>query len=141
MKKLILLVEDNEDILQLTQLVLKTRGYEVAVAKNGLEAVEKAMSELPDLILMDLFMPVMDGIQATARIRSNAKTKDIPIVALTASARPNDRERSLAAGCDDFIAKPYTYHELIGLIENRLTDYIKKQPAGEVTTSSAESRP
>jgi two-component system cell cycle response regulator DivK len=141
MKKLILLVEDNEDILQLTQLVLKTRGYEVAVAKNGLEAVEKAMSELPDLILMDLFMPVMDGIQATARIRSNAKTKDIPIVALTASARPNDRERSLAAGCDDFIAKPYTYHELIGLIENRLTDYIKKQPSGEVTTSSAESRP
>jgi two-component system cell cycle response regulator DivK len=140
MKKLILLVEDNEDILQLTKLVLKTRGYEVVTAKNGLDAVGKATSELPDLILMDLFMPVMDGIEATSRIRSNPKTKDIVIVALTASGRPSDQERSLAAGCDDFIAKPYTYQELLAFIENRLTHCTRRERSGEATIPPVEVR-
>jgi two-component system cell cycle response regulator DivK len=141
MKKLILLVEDNEDILQITRIVLKTRGYEVATAKNGLDAVERAASDLPDLILMDLFMPVMDGIEATSRLRSNPKTKNIPIVALTASGRPHDRERSMAAGCDDFIAKPYTYHDLIAYIEKLLAGRVTKQPSGEAIIPAMESRP
>lgn len=130
MKKLILLVEDNEDILELTRMVLTCRGYEVVVAKNGLEAVEKAASKLPNLILMDLFMPLMDGIEATSRIRANPKTTHIPIVALTASERPKDRERCLAAGCDDYIPKPYTFQGLTADIERFLQEYETKQSLG-----------
>jgi CheY-like chemotaxis protein len=131
MKKLILLAEDNEDIRQITQMVLKSHGYEVSLAKNGLEAVEKATLEVPNLILMDIFMPVMDGIEAMSRIRSNRETKDIPIIALTATGRPQDTERCLAAGCHDFIGKPYSYRELIAVINNVLTNGVRTPPSAE----------
>ena len=120
MKRLILLVEDHTDLLEVTQKALEFRGYEVAAAKNGLEAVEMATARLPDLILMDVLMPVMDGIEATFRIRADSRTKDIPIITTTASARAEDRERCLAAGCDDFVSKPYTYIELTAVIERIL---------------------
>lgn len=120
MKELILIVDDNPDLVELLQVPLKIFGYEVLVASNGLEAVEIAHLKLPDLIVMDMFMPVMDGIQATSLMRLNPKTKDIPILAATASAAPGDRERCLAAGCDDYISKPFSYRELAAAIEKLL---------------------
>ncbi|HET8563381.1 MAG TPA: response regulator [Candidatus Binatia bacterium] len=122
MKRLILLVEDNEELLQVSQRALEFHGYQVAVAKNGLEAVKLATSQLPDAILMDLYMPEMDGLEATCRIRSDSRTKDIPIVATTASARAGEQERCLAVGCNDYLQKPYTYPELTAAIRKALEE-------------------
>lgn len=120
MKKLILIVDDQPDLVELLQMTLEFFGFEVLVAKNGLEAVEITHLKLPDLIVMDIFMPVMDGIQATSLIRLNPKTKAIPILAATANAVTGDRERCLAAGCDDYILKPFSYQELAAAIEKLL---------------------
>jgi CheY-like chemotaxis protein len=120
MKKLILIVDDAPDLIEILQLTLEFFGYEVLVAKNGLEAVEIAHLKLPDLIVMDMFMPLMNGIQATSLIRLNPKTKDIPILAATANAAAGDRERCLAAGCDDYISKPFTHQKLIAVINGLL---------------------
>jgi len=112
MKKRILLVEDNLATVELMEEELRFLGYDVVVAKNGLEAVEIATSILPDLIIMDIAMPEMNGIQATSQIRINPKTKAIPILVATAKVMPGDREVFLAAGCDDYLAKPFTHREL-----------------------------
>ncbi|HET8562318.1 MAG TPA: response regulator [Candidatus Binatia bacterium] len=122
MKKLILLVEDNEELLEVAQRALEFHGYQVAVAKNGLEAVKLATLQLPDVILMDLYMPEMDGLEVTSRIRSDPVTKDIPIIATTASARPGEKERCLAVGCNEYLQKPYTYAELTVVIRKLLRD-------------------
>jgi len=86
-----------------------------------LEAVEKASAESPDLIVMDILMPKLNGFQATARIRQNPRTKDIPILAATALARPGDREKCLESGCDGYIAKPFT-HKQLGAAIDRLIE-------------------
>ena len=122
MKRRILLVEDEPATIDLMQQQLEFLGYEVTVAKNGLEAVERATSELPDLIVMDIRMPKMDGLQAASRIRKNPKTQTIPILAATAKALPGDREKCLVGGCDGYIAKPFTYKELGAAIRKLLKE-------------------
>lgn len=112
MKKRILLVEDNLATVELMEEELRFLGYDVVVAKNGLEAVEIATSVLPDLIVTDIAMPEMNGVQAASKIRINPKTKAIPILAATAKVMPGDREVCLAAGCDDYLPKPFTHREL-----------------------------
>lgn len=122
MKKRILLVEDNLATVDVMRQELEFLGYDVTVAKNGIEAVEMASSELPDLIVMDIRMPKMDGLQAASRIRKDPKTQAIPILAATAKALPGDRERCLAGGCDGYIAKPFTYKELGDAIKRLLKE-------------------
>lgn len=95
-------------------------GYECAVVKNGAEAVRKADDWLPDLIVMDISLPKMDGLQATMEIRKNPRTRKIPILAATARVMPGDRERCAEAGCDDYLPKPFGHKELGACIERLL---------------------
>ena len=121
MKSLILLVEDSETTRDLVQTQLTFLGYRVTTAKNGAEAVAKATAELPDLIVMDIQMPVMDGLLATSQIRKDPKIQLIPILAATAKTMSGDKEKCLAAGCNDYIAKPFTHRQLHATIQNLLT--------------------
>ena len=121
MKSLILLVEDNEATLNLLQTQLTVLGYRVTTAQNGVEAVAKATAELPDLIVMDIQMPVMDGLLAASQIRKEPKTQLIPILAATAKTMSGDKERCLAAGCNDYLAKPFTHRQLHSAIQKLLT--------------------
>ncbi|MGA2595235.1 MAG: response regulator [Bryobacteraceae bacterium] len=102
----ILLVEDNEMNSDMLQKRLRHRGFEVLLAADGRQGVDMARRERPDLVLMDLSLPEMDGWQATRILKSDAGTCGIPVVALTAHAMVGDRERALEAGCDDYAAKP-----------------------------------
>ena len=95
-------------------------GYEMAVARDGVEAVDLAGSARPDLIIMDIMLPKMDGFEATSQIRNNPKTRSIPILAATAKAMPGDRERCLQAGCDGYLAKPFSHLELGQAIDELL---------------------
>lgn len=108
----VLVVEDNRDNLMLINDLLAMLRYEVITAFNGVEGVEKAISELPDLILMDLSLPEMDGWTATKTIKANPVSAHIPIIALTAHAMVGDREKAIDAGCDDYISKPINIVEL-----------------------------
>jgi CheY-like chemotaxis protein len=108
----VLVVEDNRDNMMLIQDLLLVLRYDVITALNGVEGVEKATSELPDLILMDLSLPEMDGWTATKTIKANPITAHIPIIALTAHAMVGDREKAIDAGCDDYISKPINIVEL-----------------------------
>ncbi len=110
----ILIVEDNDMNLDMLSRRLKRKGYEIAVARDGQAGFEQAVAIRPDLILMDMSLPVMDGWEATRRIKAHEDTGGIPVVALTAHAMASDREKALAAGCDDFYTKPI---ELPGLLE------------------------
>ncbi len=122
MKRRILLVDDNPMTIEVMKQELEFLGYEVMVAQNGLEAVEMASSELPDLIVMDILMPKMDGFHAASQIRENPKTRAIPILAATAKAMSGDREKCLASGCNDYIAKPFTHIELGAAIKRLLKE-------------------
>ncbi len=117
MRKRALLVEDHPGTIEVMSQELEALGYDVKVAKNALQAIQILASELPDVIIMDILMPEMDGLEATARIRANPKTRGIPILAATALARPEDREKCLAAGCNGYIAKPFTHKQLGAAIE------------------------
>ena len=121
MKSLILVAEDNETTRDLVQTQLTLLGYRVTTAKNGVEAIAKAIAELPDLIVMDIQMPVMDGLDAASQIRKEPTTQVIPILAATAKTMSGDKERCLAAGCNDYIAKPFTHRQLQFAIEKLLT--------------------
>lgn len=112
MKKRVLLAEDHPGTIEVMQQELEVLGYEVTVAENGLEAVEKATAEVPDVIVMDMLMPIMNGFEAASQIRQNPKTKNIPILASTALARPGDREKCLGSGCSGYITKPFTHRQL-----------------------------
>jgi CheY-like chemotaxis protein len=112
MKKKVLLVEDNPATVDVIQKELEFLGYESIVAQDGKDGVEKAASYMPDMIIMDISLPKMDGLEASSLIRNNPKTKSIPILAATARALPGDKEKCLKAGCDDYIAKPFTHREL-----------------------------
>ena len=116
----ILLVEDNEMNRDMLSRRLTRRGYEVVIAVDGGEGVAKAASEAPDLILMDMSLPVMDGWEASAAVRANPQTAAIPMIALTAHAMQGDRERALAAGCDDFDTKPVELDRLLAKIQTLL---------------------
>lgn len=119
MKK-ILLVEDNEMNRDMLSRRLQKRGYEVVLAVDGEEGVAKAQREQPALILMDMSLPGIDGWEATRRLKATAETQKIPVIALTAHALTSDREKALAAGCDDFDNKPVELQRLLTKIENLL---------------------
>jgi two-component system, cell cycle response regulator DivK len=113
----ILLVEDNEMNRDMLSRRLLKRGYEVVVAVDGREGVDKARTESPALVLMDMSLPVLDGWEATRALRADPATRSIPVIALTAHAMAGDREKALAAGCDDFDTKPIELERLLGKIE------------------------
>jgi len=113
----ILLVEDNELNRDMLSRRLARRGYDVDVAVDGREAVDKARERSPDLILMDMSLPVLDGWSATREIRAAAATRATPIIALTAHAMADDRRKALDAGCDDFDTKPVEFGRLVEKIE------------------------
>lgn len=121
MKSLILVVEDNETTRDLVQTQLTFLGYRVTTAKNGAEGVAKAMAELPDLIVMDIQMPGMDGLHATSQIRKEPTTQVIPILAATAKTMSGDKQKCLDSGCNDYIAKPFTHRQLQIAIEKLLS--------------------
>ena len=116
----ILLVEDNEMNRDMLSRRLSKRGHEVVVAVDGSEAIERAQEDHPQLILMDMSLPVMDGWEATRRLKAEPTTNDIPIIALTAHAMESDRDRALEAGCDDFDTKPVELARLLGKIDDLL---------------------
>ena len=120
MKKRILLVEDNEATVEVMVLQIKFLGYDIIVARNGADALELLAKELPDLIIMDIQMPKMDGFQAVSRIKNDARTQSIPVLAATAKAMAGDKERCLASGFDGYLAKPFTHAELGSAIETCL---------------------
>jgi CheY-like chemotaxis protein len=113
----ILLVEDHQEIWDFLSRRLKRRGYEVVVAQDGQEGLDKTRSEKPDLVLLDMNLPVMDGWSVAKALKDDAATKDIPIIALTAHAMAGDREKAIAAGCDDYHAKPIDFSQLVSQIE------------------------
>jgi CheY-like chemotaxis protein len=117
MSKKILLVEDNEMNRDMLSRRLKRKKFDVVIAVDGGQGVELASSELPDLILMDMSLPVKDGWTATKEIKADDATKDIPVIALTAHAMSGDREQALAAGCDDYDTKPIELPRLLSKIE------------------------
>jgi len=110
----ILLVEDNETNRDMLSRRLIRKGYQVVMALDGRQAVEMATSESPDLILMDMSLPVIDGWEATRRVKADGATRAIPVIALTAHAMAGDREKAIEAGCDDYDTKPI---DLVRLIE------------------------
>ncbi len=116
----ILLVEDNEMNRDMLSRRLARRGYEVLIAVDGEVGLDMAASDRPDLILMDMSLPVMDGWDATRHLKSQADTKTIPVIALTAHAMESDRQKALDAGCDDYDTKPVELSRLIDKIERLL---------------------
>jgi two-component system cell cycle response regulator DivK len=126
----ILLVEDNEMNRDMLSRRLTRNGFEVVVAIDGAQAVAMAAAESPDLILMDMSLPVMDGLEATRQVKAAAATRSIPVIALTANALVEDRERALAAGCNDFDTKPVELPRLLEKIKNQLQDAATDPPRG-----------
>ena len=120
MKKKILIVEDNTDLIVILQRLLDLTDYETIVATDGKEAVAMAEDLLPDLIMMDIMLPEMDGLEATRLIRQNPKTQTIPIVAVTARIFPNVKEQCLQSGCNDYVTKSLLSKQLIPCIEKLL---------------------
>jgi two-component system, cell cycle response regulator DivK len=116
----ILLVEDNEMNRDMLSRRLVRNGHDVSIAIDGQQAVDMALLATPDLILMDMSLPVIDGWEATRRIRANDTTRKIPVIALTAHAMAGDRERALEAGCDDYDTKPVEIARLLGKIATLL---------------------
>jgi CheY-like chemotaxis protein len=116
----ILLVEDNEMNRDMLSRRLQRRGYDVSIAVDGLRGLDQARFCPPDLILMDLSLPELDGREATRRLKSDQSTRHIPVIALTAHAMVSDRESALAAGCDDFDTKPIEFRRLLDKIEGLL---------------------
>jgi CheY-like chemotaxis protein len=121
MARSILVVEDNQDNMMLISDILLSLDYAVLQAVDGEQGVHMAQSQKPDLILMDLSLPRVDGWTATRRIKADAALKNIPVIALTAHAMIGDRERALEAGCDDYMSKPIVIRELVA----KLTRYLE----------------
>jgi len=125
----VLLVEDNEENRDALSRHLRRKGYKVLIAVDGREGVDVARAEAPELILMDMSLPILDGWQATQQLKAAPETRDMPIIALTAHAMAGDRERALEAGCDDYDTKPIEFPRLLVKIEAALAK--KRRPAGE----------
>ncbi len=116
----ILLVEDNEMNRDMLSRRLSRRGYEIVIAVDGEQGLAVAQSERPDLILMDMSLPVLDGWEATRRLKSAPETRSIPVIALTAHAMAGDKAKALSAGCDDYDTKPIELRRLLGKIQGQL---------------------
>ncbi len=113
----ILYVEDNEDNIYMLSRRLERKGYDIIVAKNGEQGVAMARTETPALILMDLSLPILNGWEATQQLKASPETRDIPVIGLSAYAMTGDREKALAAGCDDFETKPVEFRRLLEKIQ------------------------
>jgi two-component system cell cycle response regulator DivK len=120
MTKRILVIEDQEDNRQILRDLLGNAGYEMVEAENGQEGVAAASAQRPDLILMDIQLPIMDGYEATRRIRSDPALKSVPIIAVTSYALSGDEGKALAAGCDAYITKPYSPRQLLAKVKEYL---------------------
>jgi len=120
MRKKILIVEDIPGLIHILELEVQRLGYETILANNGEEAVEMALAQLPNLIMMDIMMPEMDGLEAARLIRENPKTCSIPIIAVTALSSRKDKEKCLESGCDDYLSKPFTASQLSSSITELL---------------------
>ena len=120
MTKRILVVEDREDNRQILRDLLGNTGYELVEALDGVQALAAVAKQRPNLILMDIQLPIMDGYEATRRIRSNPDNKSIPIIAITSYALSGDEGKALAAGCDAYVAKPYSPRQLLAKIREYL---------------------
>jgi len=120
MSKRILVVEDQMDSLQIVRDLLRVNGYEMTEAQNGEEAIAAVAKERPDLILMDIQLPIMDAYEATRRIKADPSLRSIPIIAVTAYALSGDEEKARAAGCNDFVPKPYSPRQLLAKIREYL---------------------
>jgi CheY-like chemotaxis protein len=118
----ILYVEDNEDNVYMLTRRLERKGYEVVAAPDGAQGLAMAAREAPAVILMDLSLPVIDGWEATKRLKADPRTREIPVIALSAHAMEGDRERALEAGCDDYDTKPVDLKRLLGKIEAVLSE-------------------
>jgi CheY-like chemotaxis protein len=116
----LLLVEDNEDSRDALSRHLRRKGYEVLTAMDGRQGLAAARSEPPDLVLMDMSLPVLDGWEATRQLKADPQTRHIPVIALTAHAMAGDREKALAAGCDEYDTKPVEFARLLGKIQGLL---------------------
>ena len=116
MSKCILVVEDQEDNRQILRDLLGNAGYELTEAENGEEAIAAVAKRRPDLILMDIQLPVMDGYTATRRIRTNPDLKSVPIIAVTSYALAGDEDKARAAGCDGYVSKPYSPRDLLAKV-------------------------
>jgi two-component system, cell cycle response regulator DivK len=121
-KKLILVADDEEDIQVILTMYLENIGYEVATAFDGLDAIERIKERKPALVLMDIMMPVIDGIEVTKRLKADEETKDIPIVILTAAAQSSTAEKAMSAGADEYIAKPFEPDNVKAVIDKILNE-------------------
>jgi two-component system cell cycle response regulator DivK len=121
MKK-ILVVEDEVTNQEVAEVILKNQGFQTILASNGKEGIEKAVGEQPDLILMDILMPVLDGLSATEILKKDERTRHIPIVAVTAKASNTDRREAETAGCDGFLTKPFRNRTLVEVVRQFLPD-------------------
>ena len=128
--KSVLLVEDNDDNLSIYSTILRHFGYDVLEATDGAAAVEMASTRLPTLILMDVSIPIMDGWEATRRIKADPATAHIPIIALTAHALASDRERAKEVGCDDYISKPAEPRTVVDAVRRFIGASSTESPAG-----------
>jgi two-component system cell cycle response regulator DivK len=120
MTKRILVVEDQEDNLQILRDLLSSAGHEMIEARDGEAAVSQATKHRPDLILMDIQLPIMDGYEATRRIKSNPELRAIPIIVVTSYALSGDEEKARAAGCDAYVTKPYSPRQLLAKMKEFL---------------------
>jgi CheY-like chemotaxis protein len=127
----ILLVEDNEESRDALSRHLRRKGYEILLAVDGREGVELARAEAPDLILMDMSLPGLDGWEATRQLKAAPPTRGIPVIALTAHAMAGDREKALEAGCDDYDTKPVDFARLLAKIEALLREKDGRGPAAD----------
>ena len=131
MKKKILIVEDNPQNMRLLEMLLGAKGYTLLKAIDGEEAVNLATSERPDLIIMDIQLPKMNGLEATRQLRQSPDFSHTPIIAITAYAMKGDREKFLEAGCDAYLSKPINTRELPGVISEMLFPPPKDKPVPE----------
>ncbi len=123
MEKTILYIEDNYHNRRLVQKVLKSRGYEVMLAEDGLEGWEMLQKHKPTLVLLDISLPGIDGIEIASRVKADPTLKDIWVIALTASAMRGDKERFMQAGCNDYLSKPIQVKELIEKVDSFFTSH------------------
>jgi len=121
-KPVILLVDDNKDNQYAVKFILEENGYRIIFASNGKQGIKKALNEKPDLILMDLMMPGIDGYKATKKIRENSEMKKIPIIAMTAKTIQEDKRRAIKAGCNEYLSKPFTLDSIVAKVEKWLGD-------------------
>ena len=119
-RKKILIAEDVPGLIHILELEVHRLGYETILAKNGQEAIELASAQLPNLIMMDIMMPGMDGLEAVRRIRENPQTSTIPIIAVTALSSQKDKKKCLEAGCNEYLSKPFTASQLSSSLRSLL---------------------